>query len=123
MALVVDASVGLKWALQGPDSHLAQALALLEAQVEPTPTTGMKLHAIALEIGLSINHSPYDTTPDGKADPSSWPGLTRPSTHVRAERRRKRDPAQMAGSSPAITRVRLSVRWYTRTHGESGTSV
>ncbi len=100
MTLVVDASVGLKWVLQEPDSHLADALArgeedllvpdfwlneainvlwvqvrrkvftqdeareglaLLCAQVEPTATADLGLHAIALEIGLTANHSPYDT--------------------------------------------------------------
>jgi hypothetical protein len=100
MVLVVDASVGLKWALEEPDSHLAQALAegdepllvpdfwlgeatnvlwlqvrrrlltaveateglgLLAAQIEPTPTGGLGLHAVALEIGLAADHSTYDT--------------------------------------------------------------
>ncbi len=100
MALVVDASVGLKWVLPERDSHMAQALAvsgevllvpdfwlgevtnvlwlqvrrgiftpdeareglaLLRAQVEPTPTAGLDLHDVALEIGLAVNHSTYDT--------------------------------------------------------------
>lgn len=100
MALVVDASVGLKWVLQERDSHLAQALAtgeeallvpdfwlneacnvlwlqvrkkafsadeareglaLLRAQVEPTPTADLDLHDVALEIGLATDHSTYDT--------------------------------------------------------------
>ena len=100
MTLVVDASVALKWALEEPDSHLAQALAaheeellvpdfwlneacnicwlqvrkgkwtpeeareglaLLRAQLEPTPTGDLELHDIALEIGLAIGHSTYDT--------------------------------------------------------------
>jgi predicted nucleic acid-binding protein len=100
VALVVDASVGLKWVLQEPDSHLAEALvrtepdllvpdfwlheatnvlwlqvrrklftpdeareglALLRAQVEPTPTAHMRLHDLALEIGIAIDHSTYDT--------------------------------------------------------------
>ena len=100
MALVVDASVGLKWVLPEHDSHLAQALAvgdetllvpdfwlgeatnvlwlqarrgmftpdeareglaLLRAQVEPTSTADLDLHGVALEIGLAVNHSTYDT--------------------------------------------------------------
>jgi predicted nucleic acid-binding protein len=100
VALVIDASVGLKWVLQEPDSHLALALAvsdetllvpdfwlneacnvlwlqvrknlftpaeaheglaLLRAQVEPTPTASLGLHDVALEIGLAINHSTDDT--------------------------------------------------------------
>ncbi len=100
MPLVIDASVGLKWVLQEPDSHLARALAvsnetllvpdfwlneacnvlwlqvrknlftpaearegfaLLRAQVEPTPTASLRLHDVALELGLAINHSTYDT--------------------------------------------------------------
>ena len=100
MALVVDASVGLKWVLNEPDSPLAQALvriepdllvpgfwlneatnvlwlqvrrklftpvhareglALLRAQIEPTPTAGMRLHEVALDIGIAVNHSTYDT--------------------------------------------------------------
>jgi predicted nucleic acid-binding protein len=98
--LVVDASVGLKWVLAEPDSHLAEALArsgeellipefwlneatnvlwlqvrrnlltadeareglaLLRAQVEPTPTAELDLHDVALEIGLTVEHSTYDT--------------------------------------------------------------
>jgi predicted nucleic acid-binding protein len=100
MAIVVDASVGLKWVLQEPDSHLADALvrsepdllvpdfwlneatnvlwlqvrrrlltpneareglSLLRAQIEPTPTAHMGLHQVALDIGIQINHSTYDT--------------------------------------------------------------
>ena len=100
MVLVVDASVGLKWILDEPDSHLAQALAvggeeilmpdfwlneacnvcwlqvrkgkwtadeareglaLLRAQVEPLPTGDLDLHDVALDIGLAVNHSTYDT--------------------------------------------------------------
>ncbi len=100
MALVVDASVGLKWVLDEPDSPLAQALAegdeellvpdfwlneatnvlwlqvhrrllapeeareslaLLRAQVEPTPTADLDLHDVALEIGMAADHSTYDT--------------------------------------------------------------
>ena len=100
MALVVDASVGLKLVLEEPDSHLAEALvriepdllapdfwlneaisvlwlqtrrklltpdeareglALLRAQVEPTPTAHMRLHEVALDIGIAANHSTYDT--------------------------------------------------------------
>ncbi len=100
MTLVIDASVALKWVLDEPDSHFAEALvrssedllvpdfwlgeatnvlwlqvrrklmtaqeareglALLRAQIEPTPTADLDLHDVALEIGLAINHSPYDT--------------------------------------------------------------
>lgn len=100
MALVVDASVALKWVLEEPDSHLAQALAegeeellvpdfwlneatnvcwlqvrkgkwsadearealeLLRAQAPPTPTGDLALHDVALDIGLAVNHSTYDT--------------------------------------------------------------
>lgn len=100
MAIVIDASVGLKWVLQEPDSHLAEALvrfepnllapdfwlneatnvlwlqvrkklftpdeareglSLLRAQVEPTPTATMGLHEVALDIGIEVNHSTYDT--------------------------------------------------------------
>ena len=100
MALVVDASVALKWVLEEPDSHFAQALAeggetllmpdfwlneacnvlwlqvrkrifssdeareglaLLRAVIEPTPTGGLDLHDVALDIGLATNHSTYDT--------------------------------------------------------------
>jgi hypothetical protein len=100
VALVVDASVGLKWVLPEADSHLAErlarseadlrvpdfwlneacnvlwlqvrrklftadeareALALLRSQVEPTPTADFRLHDIALEIGLTVSHSTYDT--------------------------------------------------------------
>jgi predicted nucleic acid-binding protein len=98
--IVVDASVGLKWVLQEPDSHLAEALvrsemdllipdfwlneatnvlwlqvrrklltpnearkalSLLKAQIEPTETVNMGLHEMALDIGIEVNHSTYDT--------------------------------------------------------------
>lgn len=100
MTLVIDASVGLKWALREPDSGSADALlnsretllvpdfwlhevtnvmwtqvrrgvftpddarkglAVLQTQVEPKITTGLELHATALEIGMAVNHSTYDT--------------------------------------------------------------
>ena len=38
-----------------------EALALLRAQVPPTPTGELALHDVALEIGLSVQHSTYDT--------------------------------------------------------------
>lgn len=96
----MDASVALKWVLQEPDSHLAQALAegeeellvpdfwlneacnvcwlqvrkgkwsadearealdLLRAQVPPTLTSDLGLHDVALDIGLIVYHSTYDT--------------------------------------------------------------
>lgn len=100
MTLVVDASVALKWVLDEPDSHLAQALAegeeellvpdfwlheatnicwlqvrkgkwsadeareglaLLRTLVPPTPTADLDLHEVALDIGIAVNHSTYDT--------------------------------------------------------------
>jgi predicted nucleic acid-binding protein len=100
VAFVVDASVGLKWVLDEPDSEMAAALvriepdlfvpdfwlnevtnvlwlqvrrklftpdeareglALLRAQIEPTPTGDMRLHEVALDIGIAIDHSTYDT--------------------------------------------------------------
>jgi predicted nucleic acid-binding protein len=100
LALVVDASVALKWVLQEPGSHFAEALlqiepdllmpdfwlgeatnvlwlqvrrklltpdeareglALLRTQIPPTPTADMDLHDVALEIGMAVNHSTYDT--------------------------------------------------------------
>jgi predicted nucleic acid-binding protein len=100
LPLVVDASVALKWVLQEPDSHFAEALlrtepdllipdfwmgeatnvlwlqvrrklltpneareglALLRTQIPPTPTADMDLHDVALEIGMAVNHSTYDT--------------------------------------------------------------
>ena len=100
MALVVDASVGLKWVLEEPESAWADALArsdeellvpdlwlhedtnvcwlqvrkrvwipnearevlaLLKAQVPPTPTGELDRHEVALDLGLAIDHSTYDT--------------------------------------------------------------
>jgi len=37
------------------------APALLYQQVKPTPTTGLALQDLAPEIGVAINHSPYDS--------------------------------------------------------------
>ncbi len=100
MALVVDASVGLKWVLREPDSAWAEALlnaepdlyipdfwlheatnvlwvqvrkrlvtpaqareflSLLKTILKPTVTTDMGLHRVALDVGIAVNHSPYDT--------------------------------------------------------------
>lgn len=38
-----------------------EGLALLQAQVPPTPTGHMGLHDVALDIGMAVNHSTYDT--------------------------------------------------------------
>jgi predicted nucleic acid-binding protein len=38
-----------------------EGFSLLRALIEPTPTAGMGLHDVALEIGIVINHSTYDT--------------------------------------------------------------
>lgn len=38
-----------------------EGLALLRAQLEPTPTADMNLRELALDIGMGIGHSPYDT--------------------------------------------------------------
>ena len=38
-----------------------EGLALLRAQVEPTPTAHMRLHDLALDISIAIDHSTYDT--------------------------------------------------------------
>lgn len=38
-----------------------EGLALLRAQVEPTPTAELGLHDVALDIGLAVEHSTYDT--------------------------------------------------------------
>jgi predicted nucleic acid-binding protein len=46
-----------KWS---PD-EAREALALLQAQVPPTPTGELALHDVALDIGLSVQHSTYDT--------------------------------------------------------------
>lgn len=38
-----------------------EGLALLQAQPAPTPTAEMSLHDVALDIGLPVSHSTYDT--------------------------------------------------------------
>ena len=38
-----------------------EGLALLKAQVPPTPTGELDLHDVALDLGLAIDHSTYDT--------------------------------------------------------------
>ena len=38
-----------------------EGLILLQAQLAPTPTAGMGLHDAALDIGLAVSHSTYDT--------------------------------------------------------------
>nr|WP_246337599.1 type II toxin-antitoxin system VapC family toxin [Azospirillum oleiclasticum] len=35
-------------------------LTLLQDAVVPMPTTGMGLQSVALDLGLAVNHSPYD---------------------------------------------------------------
>ena len=99
-ALVIDASVALKWVLTEAGSDTAISLLTREPDllipdfwlneaanvtwlwarrglltpdeakaafdnvrdlIEPTPTAKLRLHDVALEIGLTIGHSPYDT--------------------------------------------------------------
>ena len=38
-----------------------EALALLRATIEPTPTADLNLHEAAVDIGIAVNHSTYDT--------------------------------------------------------------
>jgi predicted nucleic acid-binding protein len=38
-----------------------EGLSLLRTQLEPTPTAHMRLHDVALDIGIAINHSTYNT--------------------------------------------------------------
>ena len=38
-----------------------EGLALLQAQLAPTPTAEMGLHDVTLDIGLAVSHSTYDT--------------------------------------------------------------
>jgi predicted nucleic acid-binding protein len=38
-----------------------EGLALLKAQIEPTSTADLHLHELALDIGIAVNHSTYDT--------------------------------------------------------------
>ena len=38
-----------------------EGLALLQTQLAPTPTAEMGLHDVALDIGLAVSHSTYDT--------------------------------------------------------------
>jgi predicted nucleic acid-binding protein len=38
-----------------------EGLALLRTLIQPTPTAGMDLHEVSLEIGIEVNHSTYDT--------------------------------------------------------------
>ena len=38
-----------------------EGLSLLKAQVKPTPTANMDLHEVALDIGIEVNHSTYNT--------------------------------------------------------------
>jgi predicted nucleic acid-binding protein len=132
VALVVDASVALKWVLPEPDSYLAQAvaeadeellisdfwlneacnvcwlqvrkgkwasgeareaLALLRAQVPPTPTGDLDLHDVALEIGLAIDHSTYDTLYVAFAIAMGARGLVAADGGFVRDMRRHPDPA------------------------------
>jgi predicted nucleic acid-binding protein len=43
-----------------PDEARA-GLDLLRELIEPAPTVGMDLHEVALDIGITVNHSTYDT--------------------------------------------------------------
>ncbi len=38
-----------------------EGLVLLQGQVAPTPTVDMGLHEVALDIGMAVSHSTYDT--------------------------------------------------------------
>lgn len=132
MALVVDASVALKWVLEEPDSHLAQALAeseeellvpdfwlneatnvcwlqvrkgkwsagearealaLLREQVPPMPTGDLALHDVALDIGMAVNHSTYDTLYVAFAIAMGARGVVVADGSFVADMRRHPDPA------------------------------
>jgi predicted nucleic acid-binding protein len=132
MALVLDASVALKWVLEEPDSRLAQALAegeeellvpdfwlneatnvcwlqarkgkwsaeearealeLLRAQVPPTPTGDLALHDVALDIGLAVSHSTYDTLYVAFAVAMGARGVVTADGPFVADMRRHPDPA------------------------------
>jgi predicted nucleic acid-binding protein len=148
LALVVDASVGLKWVLQEPDSHFAEALArsgedllapdfwlneatnvlwvqvhkkkftsdeareglaLLRAQLEPTPTADLGLHDVALEAGLAVNHSTYDTLYIAFA-------LAMGATNVVVADRSFMD-AMRHHPDPTLTRMLLPLGQWARDHG------
>ena len=49
----------VRWKLLTPD-EAREGLALLQAQLAPTPTAGMGLHDVALDIGLAVSHSTDD---------------------------------------------------------------
>ena len=44
-----------------PAAEAREGLALLRALVPPTPTGALDLHDVALDIGMAVNHSTYDT--------------------------------------------------------------
>jgi predicted nucleic acid-binding protein len=46
-----------KWS----EAEAREGLALLRALVPPTPTADLDLHDVALNIGMAVNHSTYDT--------------------------------------------------------------
>ncbi|MGD0433704.1 MAG: type II toxin-antitoxin system VapC family toxin [Acetobacteraceae bacterium] len=154
MPLVVDASVALKWVLQEPDSHVAEALiriepellipdfwlgeatnvlwvqvrrklltpdeareglALLRALIQPTPTAGMDLHEVALEIGITVNHSTYDTLYLAFAIAMGARGV------VAADGRFVRDMG--AHPDPALAGMLVPLDEWGRTNGVVGSSV
>ena len=43
-----------------PD-EAGEGLALLRVAIEPMPTADLHLHEVALDIGIAVNHSTYDT--------------------------------------------------------------
>jgi len=147
LALVVDASVALKWVLQEPDSAIAEALvrlesdliipdfwlaeatnvlwvqvrrklltleeaqeglALLRALIAPTPTADMKLHEVALDIGIAVNHSTYDTLYLAFAIAMGARGVVVSDGHFVRDIRAHRDPVLAAMVLPLDDWARLN---------------
>jgi predicted nucleic acid-binding protein len=81
-----------KWT---PD-EAREGLTLLRAQVLPTATGDLDLHDVALDIGLTINHSTYDTLYVAFAIAMGARGVVVADGPFVADMRRHLDPALAA---------------------------
>jgi predicted nucleic acid-binding protein len=73
-----------------------EALTLLRSQLSPTPTGDLMLHDVALDIGLAINHSTYDTLSVAFAIAMGARGVLVADGPFVADMRRHSDPALAA---------------------------
>jgi len=78
--------------------------------IQPTPTTDMDLHEVALDIGIAVNHSTYDTLYLAFAIAMGATGVVVSDGPFVRDMRAHPDPA-LAAMTLAAGASPLTVRW------------